>query len=200
MAKISLLLTVVMLGTAAQFGQQLPNQESLGDVARRLRAEREQNTSKAAKLYTNEDLPARTPGEPIMTRASAPSASAPTTPENTGSPSSTSVSGKTASAPPPPEEDKVKTPDYWQQKFKKARADLAHAKELQQLAQDELDLMQIQEVRELNYQRKADLMARMQEKQSEIEMNEATTEALQKDLDDLEKAFKESGAPEDWKN
>jgi hypothetical protein len=45
---------------------------------------------------------------------------------------------------------------------------------------------------------KADLTAKVQDKQSEVDVNRATTEAAQKALDDLEKAFQDSGAPDDW--
>jgi len=75
---------------------------------------------------------------------------------------------------------------------------LAKAKELQQLSEDELNLLQIQQVREIDPVAKADLTAKVQAKQSEVGLNTAATDAAQNALDDLEKEFKASGAPDDW--
>jgi hypothetical protein len=58
--------------------------------------------------------------------------------------------------------------------------------------------LQIQQVREIDPDLKAQLTAKVQDKQSEVDVNKATTEAAQKALDDVEKAFQDSGAPEDW--
>ena len=38
----------------------------------------------------------------------------------------------------------------------------------------------------------------MQAKQSEVDVNKDATDAAQERLDELEKEFKESGAPDDW--
>jgi hypothetical protein len=75
---------------------------------------------------------------------------------------------------------------------------VAKAKEHQQLSEDELNLLQIQQVRELDSMAKDALNAKVQSKQSEIDVNAAATEAAQKVLDDLSKEFKDSGAPDDW--
>jgi hypothetical protein len=80
-----------------------------------------------------------------------------------------------------------------------ARRNLAHAKEQQQLAEDELNLLQIQEVREIDPATKQALTAKVQAKQSDVEVVTATTAAAQKDLDDVEREFKDTGAPDDWK-
>jgi hypothetical protein len=105
---------------------------------------------------------------------------------------------ETSSKPPESPGDKAQTRDYWQGKFKAARQELAHAKELQQLAEDELHLLQTRQAQEIDANAKADLTTKVQAKQSEIATNKATTEAAQKALDDLEKEFKDSGAPDDW--
>ena len=75
---------------------------------------------------------------------------------------------------------------------------MAKAKELQQLSEDELNLLQIQQVRELDSMAKQDLTAKVQAKQSEVDVNKATTDAAQKALNHLDKEFKDSGAPDDW--
>ena len=60
-------------------------------------------------------------------------------------------------------------------------------------------MLQIQQVRELDTQAKADLTTKLQAKQSEVDVNKAATQAAQKTLDDLDKEFKDSGAPEEWR-
>ncbi len=95
-------------------------------------------------------------------------------------------------------EGKAKTKEYWQGKFKSARAQLADAKERQQLAEDELNLLQIQDARELSITVKAELAEKIKAKEDEVSQARSATERAQKNLDDLENKFKESGAPEEW--
>jgi len=174
-------------------------QESLGDLARELRQQRSKAAKKPAKVYTNDDLPARPPQEG-PTAASGMSSE---TPEGTSA-----ETAKQGSPQAPVEdkgatqegaaEDKIKTQDYWQGKFKAARAELASAEERQQLAEDELNLLQIQQARELNPATQSEVSARIKDKQAEIEIARTATSKARKALEDLEKQFKESGAPEDW--
>lgn len=188
MRRITLLFTILVFCSASLLLGQSQQQESLGDLARQVRAQRDKNAKKASKVFTNDNLPAPKPGE--------------ATPSSPAPEETPSAAGTTAPQPgaPPSEskEDKIKTREYWQGKFQAARQDLAKAKEMQQLSEDELNLLQIQQVRANDPTAKADLTARTQAKQSEVDANKAVTEAAQKTLDDLEKAFKESGAPDDW--
>jgi type IV secretory pathway VirB10-like protein len=175
--------------------------QSLGDLARQERAKRAKETKKAVKVVTDEDLPppateakpaappsesAEQPGEQPAEQAAEPPATPP----------------EEASAPPPAEEakpeDKQKTRDYWQGRFKAAKQRIADAEELQRLAEDELSLLQIQQARELSPDAKSDLDAQVKAKSAEVESKRAQTAKAQKALEDLEKDFKESGAPEDW--
>ncbi len=156
---------------------------SLGDLAKQLRAQQEKNGKKAAKVFTNDNLPAPKPGEAVNTAVS----------------SSAGSSDEDASKSSAPHaKPDMHTKDYWQDKFKSARADLAKAKEQQQLSEDELNLLQIQQIRELDPNAKADLTAKVQAKQSQVDANKSAAEAAQKTLDDLTKEFQESGAPDDW--
>ena len=75
---------------------------------------------------------------------------------------------------------------------------MARAKEQEQLSEDELNLLQIQQAREMDPLTKQDLDSKVQAKQSEVDVNKAATDAAQKNLDDLAKEFKDSGAPDDW--
>jgi ribosome-binding protein aMBF1 (putative translation factor) len=194
---MTLLFTILTLSVGLPLAVQPQQQESLGDVARQLRQQHDKDAKKAAKVFTNDNLPEPKFGEAVSSSPGPPenpAAPAPTT----SKPASAAPSEETGSKPPAPPEDKVKTRDYWQAKFKAARQDLAKAKELQQLSEDELNLLQIQQARELDTMAKEGLTAKVQAKQSEVDIIKATTDAAQKALDDLEKIFKDSGAPEDW--
>lgn len=153
---------------------------SLGDLAKQLRAQQEKSGKKATKVFTNDNIPAPRAGEAVNSSVS----------------SNTATSDTDASKPAAKPD--MHTKDYWQDKFKSARQDISKAKEQQQLSEDELNLLQIQQIRELDANAKADLTAKVQAKQSQVDSNKAATEAAQKALDDLTKEFKESGAPDDW--
>jgi cell pole-organizing protein PopZ len=196
MSRITLLFAILGLSVALPLAAQSQQQESLGDIARQLRAQHEKNDKKATKVFTNDNLPGYKPGEAISS-PSAPEENPSTPAPSASNPGTSPPSEETGSKPESPEE-KMKTRDYWQGKFKAARQDLAKAKEMQQLSEDELNLLQIQQVRELDPTLKADLTTKVQDKQSQVDVNKATTQAAQKNLDDLEKDFQDSGAPDDW--
>ena len=201
MGRTTLLFTILLLSAALPLVAQPQQQESLGDLARQLREQTQQVTPKRpTKVFTNDNLPTPIPGEAVTRIGPGlPWTSMPSTPgkpmPNQPSPI---VRGDRAATSAESPEDKVKTRDYWQGKFKEARQDVAKAKEQQQLAEDELNLLQIQQVRELDPIAKPDLTAKVQDKQSEVNIDKESTDAAQKALDDLEKEFKDSGAPEDW--
>jgi len=192
-----LLLTILFLSAALPILAQPPQQESLGDLARRLREQKEAETKKATKVYTNDNLPAPVSGEALNWLPPTPEDTSKPTP-TTAEPATAAPSKETAGKPSESPENSSKTRDYWQEKFKAARQDLAKAKELQQLSEDELNLLQIQQVREIDPVAKDDLAAKVQAKQSEVDANKAAVDAAQKALDDLEKEFKAGGAPDDW--
>ena len=196
MAKMTVRLTILILSAALPLIAQ-PQQESLGDVARQVRAQHDKDTKKAAKTYTNDNLPARPPEE-AAAPPPAPGEHPATSDANAPKPATPAPSTQESSKPPESPQDKPGTREYWQGKFKAARQQLAKAKELQQVSEDELNLLQIQQAREMNSDLKADLTTKVQAKQSEVDANKAATEAAQKTLADLENAFKESGAPDDW--
>ena len=194
---VGLLILLASSGASAQ---------SLGDLARQERAKRSKETKKAVKVVTDEDLPSRPAEEPKTTTSPSESAEQPgeqpaeqPTEQATKPPA---TPPEEASAPPPAEEakpeDKQKTRDYWQGRFKAAKQRIADAEELQRLAEDELSLLQIQQARELSPDAKSDLDAQVKAKSAEVDDKRAQTAKAQKALEDLERDFKESGAPEDW--
>lgn len=166
--------------------------QSLGDVARQQKEKQGKQTKKPTKVYTNENMPARPPGE-------GPTAA---TGINSTPPAESAVGPAGATQPPEgekaPSEDKKKTRDYWQGKFKSARAQLADAEEVQRLAEDELSLLQVQQARELNTSLASELGNKITVKKAELESKRATTSKARKALEDLDKEFKESAAREEW--
>jgi len=198
LAAVGLILMLVASLAAAQ---------SLGDVARQERQKRAKETKKPVKVVTNEDFPAPPPAEEA--KPAAPSSASEETPAESAEqpaaqPTEQPAAQSTAeeAAPPTAEEakpeDKQKTRDYWQGRFRAAKQRIADAEELQRLAEDELSLLQIQQARELSPDGQADLEARVKAKNAELETRRATTAKARKALENLEKEFKESGAPTDW--
>ena len=198
LAAVGLILMLMASLTAAQ---------SLGDVARQERQKRAKETKKPLKVVTNDDFPAPPPAEEAKP-AAASSASEATPAESAEQPAAQPTEQPAAqtaaeeAAPPSAEEqkpeDKQKTRDYWQGRFRAAKQRIADAEELQRLAEDELSLLQIQQARELSPDGQADLEARVKAKNAELETRRATTAKARKALEDLEKEFKDSGAPTDW--
>ncbi len=195
-------LILVVVGLLILLASSVAIAQSLGDLARQERAKRSKETKKAVKVVTDEDLPPRPVEEPKATTSPSESAEQPgeQPAEQAAEPPATPP--EEASAPPPAEEakpeDKQKTRDYWQGRFKAAKQRIADAEELQRLAEDELSLLQIQQARELSPDAKSDLDAQVKAKSAEVDDKRAQTAKAQKALEDLEKDFKESGAPEDW--
>jgi hypothetical protein len=182
-------------------------QQSLGDLARQLRQQQPKAGQKTTTVYTNDNLPARPPDE---TRAAASGMSS--TPAISSSdkaqaePDSSRAATETSKAPergqaanePEKPENKKGTKEYWQSRFKSARARLADAEERQQLAEDELNLLQIQDAREIDPTAKAELADKIKAKENEVSGSRAATAEAQKTLLDLENEFKASGAPDEW--
>ncbi len=163
--------------------------QSLGDIARQERAKREKQPP--SKVWTNDNIPkaARIEPAPTSSEPAAPTAEAAASSETSG-PEKTPAKS--------PEEEKKQTKDYWQARFKAARAELADAKERQRLAEDELSLLQTQEVRELDPAAKNDLGAKITAKSAEVDQARSVTGRVEKALDDLQKEFDASGAPAEW--
>ena len=91
------------------------------------------------------------------------------------------------------------TREYWESRFKSARAKLARAREVQELTEEELKLLQIQQAREaLNSDVVAELAQKIPAKQTEVDSARAATEKATQELEELQKEFAASGAPEEW--
>ena len=190
---------VILLGAFVVLAGSLAAAQSLGDLARKQREEREKQTQKPAKVLTNEDV-ATTKTSEGPTAASGMSEEPRTPGEETASaPSETSTTP--AEAARPGEEsaaEKMKTRDYWQGAFKAAKGKIAAAEEVQRLAEDELGLLRLQRARELSSTAQAELDASIQSKSAELDSKRTDTIKAKQALDKLQKEFDESGAPADW--
>lgn len=167
--------------------------QSLGEIARQLREKRSKET-KPVKVYTNADverLPSAIEGNAPAPATGSAAAETPSQPAAASEPAP-------AKAKEEPAEDKMKTRDYWQAKFKSVRADLATAKEEQKLSEDELSLLQTRKLQEISVDAQEEIAKNITDKQAEVDQDRAATAKAQKALDDLEQEFKDSGAPEDW--
>lgn len=160
--------------------------QSLGEVARELRKAREKQPRQAVKVYTNDNIAG----------ASHPEAS----PTASAQPAPAAVGPREAQAKTGPQTKKaIRSQEYWQARFRPARAALARAEEEQQLAQDELSLLQIQHARELDPGRAQELSGQVNAKRRELEAKHEAVRKAQKALDELNREFEKSGAPENWR-
>jgi hypothetical protein len=152
------------------------DQEAIVDLQEQLRRD-----GGDAGWLRNNNLPASNPNEG---RAAAQTSEAP--------------EGSQAANQSEKPEDKRQTKEYWQARFRSARAHLAEAKEHQQLAEDELNLLQIQDAQQLDPNVKTELAAKIKAKEDEVSERQAATEKAQKTLENLQKEFQASGAPDEW--
>jgi len=184
-----ILIAVTLIATASTLGAQ-----SLGDVARASREKRMKvMQQKSVRIWTNDNVPKAPP-------SSGPTAAAGMSAEplpQAGQPQSSPPSDAGAPAAAP-EDDKKNDRDYWQSQFKSARQRIVADQEQQRLAEDELSLLQIQQARELSADRQSELDAQVKAKSADVEDKRAQTAKSKKQLEALEKEFKESGAPADW--
>ncbi len=105
---------------------------------------------------------------------------------------------ESASKVPAGEKDKKQTKEFWQSRFKAARATLAKAQEAQKLVEDEMNFLKVRQVQEKSDAAQADIKNQMDQKQTELDSATAVTEKAQQALDSLQKAFDDSGAPAEW--
>lgn len=96
------------------------------------------------------------------------------------------------------DKDKKQTKEYWQGRFRAARSTLKKAEEAQKLVEDELNFLKIRQVQETSADAQAEIKAKMEPAQTNVDNATPVTEKARKALDDLQKAFDDSGAPAEW--
>lgn len=195
--KKSILLVILAAAVAAPWT--VATAQSLGDLARKEREQREKSGKKPVKVFTNDNLPARPASEGPTAARGISTTPSETKPAEEGKPTAAETSpAEKGEANPEKPEDKMKTKEYWQAKFQAARKELADAQEQQQVTEDELNLLQIQQARELDQVAKDELGRKIETKQAEVTQKTQETLKAREALDKLQKEFQESGAPEDW--
>jgi hypothetical protein len=194
-------LSLIVLGGFLVVTAGISRGQSLAEIARQERA-KQASQPKAVKVYTNDSIPrstgmqetAPTSPQAVSTEAS------PKTPETSAAQpesATTPASGK-AAEPEKQAEDKIKTKEYWQGKFSTAKADLDRADEELRLNQDELNLNQMNQARELDPNKKAVLDQEVTAKQAEVASKQEAYDKAKRAMDEVKKEFDESGAPSDW--
>jgi len=175
-------------------GVSLARAQSLGEVARAAREQRQKvMQQKSVRTWTNENIP-KAPPSASPTAAAGMSAEPPPPAQTT--PAVEAPDGY--STPGDVTADRKKSREYWQQQFKLAREKYAADEEQQRLSEDELSLLQIQQARELAPDTQTEVESSIKAKTADVEAKRAQAAKTKKALDDLEKQFRESGAPPDW--
>jgi len=184
----ALLIALILVG-----GISLARAQSLGDVARASREKRQKvMQQKSVRTWNNENIPKAPP-------SSGPTAAAGMSDAPPPAPAATSTETITpASSTPATGADKKKSREYWQQQFKLARGKFTADEEQQRLSEDELSLLQIQQARELAPETQTQLESAVKSKTADLDAKRAQAAKTRKAVDDLEKEFRESGAPPDW--
>jgi hypothetical protein len=175
--------------------------QSLADVARAERAKQSSQTQ-AVKVYTNDNFP-RAAAMQQTTQLSPEGASAETpakTSEAKPSQGESTAPSETSKATEPETktDDKIKTKEYWQSKFAEAKAKLDKAEEELRLSEDELNLAQMNEARELDPQKQTELSQDVSAKRAAADTKRDEAEKVKQSLNDLNKEFEQSGAPKEW--
>ncbi|MGE5326431.1 MAG: hypothetical protein ACM3NO_05285 [Deltaproteobacteria bacterium] len=168
--------------------------QSLGDIARQQRA-KQASQPKAAKVFTNDDMPKSTSLRPADSGAAGESASETAAKPAEGEANAESGEKKAGETNP---DDKKKTKEYWQEQFKSAKADLDKAQEESTLADDELSLAQADAARQIDSDKRETADKNVATKQTSVDEKHAALDKAKQAMEDLKKQFEESGAPADW--
>ena len=189
-----LVIVLAAAGFSVVMYADLGSAQNLDAVAR---TSREKKTKvmqqKSVRVWTNDNMPHRPAGEG-PTAAGGMSTTPPASTSETATPTPPESSEPT----PPPQDDKKKSKEYWQGRFKAVRQRLTDMEEQQRLAEDELSLLQVQQARELSPDVQRELEPKIRVASANAETKRLESAKIRKDLDELEKEFKSSGAPAEW--
>lgn len=175
---------ILWLGATLWLGVSLAAGQSLGDLARQQRSQK-QKAPANVKTYTNDNLPPQVFGEAVTYNPA---------PKAVGKDKKETASADARK----PSDEKVKTRDYWRDKMQGLMNDLDKAREVQGVAENELNLLQLQQTRELDPNVQKDLEDKVKAKQAEVDQVRLNTTAARQALVDFQKEFQASGANPDW--
>lgn len=161
---------------------------SLGELARKTREQREKMAKKPARVITNADFPESTPTPAAQET------------EAEGRPAEQASSGEAASRPSEPSSKGTvsRSREEWANVFRAARENLKSAQEMRDLVEDELNLLRVQRARALDTPTQRSLDEQIAAKQADLDSRRRAAAEAQKAIEELEKEFKDSGAPPDW--
>lgn len=117
----------------------LASAQSLGDIARKVRQEKQQETRKATRVFTNDNLPSR-PGAALSVVGTPPPPATGEGEEAEAEGEARPAAAKEAEKPKEPAHDAA----YWKARFAEQRARMGAAEKELDLLQRELNLMQQQ--------------------------------------------------------
>lgn len=182
MKKVCVVLASLLLCAGIALAQS--QEESLGEIARRLRAEREKGP-KARHVYTNDDL-ARLRRTAISIIGRSKPAAGPTIP---------AAETETAATEPTPEQDE----QAWRLRFSEMRNKIATAEKELDLLQRELQLQQVQFYQDPNEaMRQQYTRGQINETRQKIQDKQAEIERLRQELRDLEDELRRAGGKPAW--
>jgi hypothetical protein len=140
-------------------------------------------SKRPARVITNADFPEPTPPPPAAEER-----------ETEGRPAEQAAAVSEAQT----SEQAPRTREEWASTFRAARENLKSAQELRDLVEDELNLLRVQRARALDSQTQRSLDEQIAAKQADLDARRRAAAGAQKAIEELEKEFKESGAPPDW--
>ena len=186
--------------------------QSLGEIARQVRAERAKQKQQPVKVYTNDNISQLTGTRSTIFSSAGQNATSPEQPAVSGSSSglqsatlkssafTTSATEKKQAAKSEAQQahsaSNPNPAEQLQSQIKVARATLAHTIEEQRLAEDELSLLQMQQARELNPSRSRALSSQVEAKETEAAAKRAEAEKARQSLDLLEQEYKKVSSAE----
>jgi len=172
--------------------------ESLGEIARRLRAER-QKGAKATRVYTNDDLGRlRRESVSVVGRVqpppTPPTAEAEAVVETTTGAAPAVEAPAAAPAPSPEQEEQT-----WRKRFVEMHAKIATAEKELELLQRELQLQQVQFYQDPNEaMRQQYSRGQINETRQKIQDKQAEIERLRQELRNLEDELRRAGGKPAW--
>ncbi len=171
---ICLFAVALLLAAATLAAQEQQEQPPVAEAALQTR-EAQKQASRAAKLYTNENLPHRSGGISVVGAATA---QAPATTPSAENGQRSAEMKKSAAV-------EEKGPAYWHQRFAEARAKLSEAES--ELAAAERELSRLQ----LEYYSDPNKALDQQYSRSDIHKQETRIAAKQKEVDELRRQLSE---------
>ena len=180
---------ILALGFAAAFAFTSTGAQDLSQLAKKTREERlKTKMQRSVRVWTNDNMPKRPPGEGPTAAAGMSAAAPPDYP------------GATEPEPPPgPDpaeplaEAETSAIDSLRAQIKQAKQRLTGLEERQRLAEDELSLLQVQQATELAPNTQSTLAAKIKEKNGAISTRRQEMDKTKKEIETLEKDLKARG-------